>query len=439
MFRSLNPSASPAPLKWITTDTEVSKEDLLKTINKVTSHLLQSAKDMFGLHWHEDIELVIGPIYNDTERETCPYYFVDHQRQLLFWVHPYAPSKRNMFVNVWGSTLSKPSTGNPVDSFLCKIIPLSDIQTRTHIELYPNRRQLKEEHYTELKGILIHASADTLTSHASVAPFDSDELGRMLDLIDRTEGSIGKEHVYAVEVNAVVQFINFYGQPGARLSADQSLYSASSAVKRKLRVWVDGTVNAPRWKGFVSNLNSEWADFTIYVLMLAVDVSFLAIPALATGATGTTEEPGAIISTYVSIIFVVGSLVVSVQLSNRLRGQESLLSEKPATMMFQSTQSMLGTDGFAIMHSLPFGLLIWGMIFFLLALCFVVFGAGGYITLGTIAPAAIIVGFLTVWSSFGNRGNFAALSRWMRMKLYEVRRRGMRGICVFTTGWTIVM
>ncbi|KIJ06361.1 hypothetical protein PAXINDRAFT_20445 [Paxillus involutus ATCC 200175] len=61
---------------------------------------------------------------------------------------------------------------------------------------------------------------ETLTSNASIAPFKSDELGRMLDLVDKAEGSIDKEQVHAVyrsEVDAVVhRFVNFYGQPEAR-------------------------------------------------------------------------------------------------------------------------------------------------------------------------------------------------------------------------------
>ncbi|KAF9231895.1 hypothetical protein BU15DRAFT_55645 [Melanogaster broomeanus] len=233
--------------------------------------------------------------------------------------------------------------------------------------------------------------SDTLTSHASVAPFDSDELGRMLDLVDRIEGSIGKEDVYAVHVvevhwfrQLVVDPSTFYRQPGARLNSDQSVYSKlrgqevtrswlirisdgllfggpSAHANELQRVWVDWTVNVHRWDGFTRNLSNEWGGVTIYsTVMLAVDVSFLAIPALATGATSTVEEPGAIITTYVSIIFVVGSLVVSLQLSNRLRGLESLEAKEAATMMFQSTQSVLGTYSFAIMHSLPFALLIWG-------------------------------------------------------------------------------
>jgi hypothetical protein len=74
---------------------------------------------------------------------------------------------------------------------------------------------------------------------------------------------------------------------GARLDVDQSIYetaqerSRTSVVLRTVnlilfgapaihseglrRVWVDQTVNQPRWKAFVANVNNEWAGFTIYV------------------------------------------------------------------------------------------------------------------------------------------------------------------------------
>ncbi|KAF9244164.1 hypothetical protein BU15DRAFT_17603, partial [Melanogaster broomeanus] len=363
------------------------------------------------------------------------YYFVDHNRQLLFWVHAYLLS--NIFANVKGVTKRSHMK--------------YAVQTQywTHLELYPNGRKLNGGHHAELKGILIHASAESLTSTTSVAPFDSNELSGMLDLMEKIQGMSALEwristpcmlsvcHNVSSSIPRTVsktpparlmrlfsnsKFVNFHGQPGARLNADQSVYTklrgqeeapsllikisdlllfgGPSAYARELqRVWVDRTVNAPRWKGFISNLSSEWAGFTIYsTVMLAVDVSFLAIPALGAGASMTTEEPGAIILTYVSIIFVVGSLIVSVQLSNRLRGQENLAAKEAATMLFQSAQSMMGTDALAILYSLPIALLNWGMIFFLLALAFVVCGSDSRVTLGTIVPPAIIVGLLTAWA-----------------------------------------
>ncbi|KIJ19052.1 hypothetical protein PAXINDRAFT_166942 [Paxillus involutus ATCC 200175] len=413
--------------KRILTDADISKRHTLKKINIAAGFLVKLAGDMFTVD--DEIQLVIGIGLGQDEGTACVlYYFVDHKRRLLFWVHDYDLAMVSS--NVKGVTR------------MSHMKYAIETQYWTHLELYPNLRKLKAEHQAELKGILIHASTETLTSNTSMAPFDLDELGRMLDLVDKTEGSIGQEQVHAVYVVARLmrmfsnsRFVNFYGQPEARLNADQSVYSKlrgqdeatsplitisdiflfggpSAHASELRRVWVDWTVNFPRWKGFISKLSNEWTGFTIYsTVMLAVDVSFLAIPTLNPDVMTTMPE-AANIMTYLSVIFVVGSLVVSLQLSNTIRGQESSSAKESAAMMMKSTRSTMGTDALAIMYSLPFALLIWGMIFFILALGLVVFGVGDHITVRTVLPGAIIVGLLTAWPSVGNRGKYIVVRNW---------------------------
>ncbi|KAF8840531.1 hypothetical protein BDN67DRAFT_951545 [Paxillus ammoniavirescens] len=405
--------------KRILTDADISKRRTLKKIIGAAGSLVKLAGDMFTMH--DEIQLVIQ-VGLDEGATRVSYYFVDHKRGLLFWVHEYDLAKVSS--NVRGVTR------------MSHMKYAIETQYWTHLELYPNLRKLKAEHHAELKGILIHAVTETLTSNTSMAPFDLDELGRMLDLVDKVEGSIGQEKVHAVYVVARLmrmftnsRFVNFYGQPEARLNADQSVYTklrgqdeaksplitisdlflfgGPSAHARELRrVWVDWTVNFPRWKGYISKLSNEWTGFTIYsTVMLAVDVSFLAVPALNPDVMTTMPE-AANIMTYLSVIFVVGSLVVSLQLSNTIRGQENSSAEESAAMMMNSTRSTMGTDALAIMYSLPFALLIWGMIFFIIALGLIVFGVGDHITIRTILPGAIIVGLLTAWPSVGGRGKY---------------------------------
>jgi hypothetical protein len=87
---------------------------------------------------------------------------------------------------------------------------------------------------------------------------------------------------------AHTQFINFCGQPAARLDVDKRLYnprederrwkvllisvldvalfgSLQSHRKSIDRVWVDGTVVVTRWKNFIDSLNKEWSQFTVFV------------------------------------------------------------------------------------------------------------------------------------------------------------------------------
>ena len=84
----------------------------------------------------------------------------------------------------------------------------------------------------------------------------------------------------------LAKFVNFCGQRGARLDADQPLYDSNSGREKNpifrflnvvlfnsldihleslRKAWVDKTVVKPRWKKFVDQLNGEWSSFTVFV------------------------------------------------------------------------------------------------------------------------------------------------------------------------------
>ncbi|KIK74549.1 hypothetical protein PAXRUDRAFT_175412, partial [Paxillus rubicundulus Ve08.2h10] len=325
-----------------------------------------------------------------------------------------------------------------------------ETQYWTHCEMFPHGRPISLDDLKSLKGTLVHANAEAITSDTSLAPFDLEELGRMVDLVDKMqEGAMEgqPDMVWVIGICTAgtenftytfaghAKFVNFYGQVGARLNADQSVYadqrenraprlfnlvdiflfgSASAHFRALNGIWVDHTVNFPRWKGFINKLLAEWNSFTIYsTVMLAVDVSFLAIPALQGTSTDTLQEQGAVIAIYGSIISIVGSLMVSVLLVGQVRGQEGESAKGAAEFMKRMTQSMLGLEALAIMQSVPYALLIWGMLFFVLALGFVIFGSPhGATTIAVVSPAWALITFLCMWPLWGNRRYRAIIYEW---------------------------
>jgi hypothetical protein len=190
----------------------------------------------------------------------------------------------------------------------------------------------------------MYTQADSITSDTSLAPFSSEEVASMLSLMDPLMNSAGIEHEYAHEHSVWivarfmgefchVKFVNFCGQPGARLNADQSLYgdhntrsnnillrvmniilfgSPNTYNKAVQKIWVDSTIVQPRWKNFINRLNSEWNGYTIFsTVMLAVDISFLAVPFVQT-------QMAAILVSYMSTLCAMGSLVVSLVLAGQV-------------------------------------------------------------------------------------------------------------------------
>ena len=120
--------------------------------------------------------------------------------------------------------------------------------------------------------------------HHRVVPFDNFlQLGSCAISVSCTVTHLSYLSIAA----ARARFFNFYGLPAARLDADQSVYIKEESSKLKFalswafnvalfgapeshmselrRVWVDRSINTPRWKNFNDNLSSEWSGITIYV------------------------------------------------------------------------------------------------------------------------------------------------------------------------------
>ncbi|KAG1763251.1 hypothetical protein EDD22DRAFT_822527 [Suillus occidentalis] len=343
--------------------------------------------------------------------KSCGYYFVNHVERVIFWAHPY-------ICEPGGEILFNVMAARKYSHIKYSL----ESQYWYHCELFPHNRYLPRQIFEELREIIIHANAETITSDTSLAPFDGNELAKMLDLMDRVEGSIDKMHAHSIFVVArfmrlftKVKYTNFCGQPSVRVDADRSIYykegheretlifrfsnlmlwnGPRKHFKRIQRVWVDETINAPRWKDFITQLGTEWTGFTLYsTVMLAVDVSFLAVPGII-NPYSSSQTPSNI-AVYMSALCSVGSLVAAVLLVDH--SQDYQTAEGGALYMSLMTNAISGIENLALTHSLPFALLVWAMVFFGLALSFLIFDTSDVVTLATMVPGWTIVVILTLW------------------------------------------
>lgn len=228
------------------------------------------------------------------------------------------------------------------------------------------------------------------------------------------------------------RFSNFYGEIGARLGTNHTVYaedsylekrplvklfnlvmfgSPSSHVRKIDSVWVDQSVNRPRWKTFMNGLTNEWSGLAIYsTVMLAVDISFLAVPAIS-------ERLSAQITLYISSLCSVASLVVSALLAQSSH-QDSI--DQATAFMTRMTRSLHGKENLAIIFSLPYALVIWGMVFFFLALSLAIFLSANVTTWCIVGPAwLLVIGFIgwPVWTARGPQIGQLVSSLWIRRKL----------------------
>ncbi|KAI6025443.1 hypothetical protein EDC04DRAFT_2723065 [Pisolithus marmoratus] len=434
--------------------TDVTDPQKLATMMGTSDDLLAKARRL-GLPSHLDVELVISDVFGPEKRKDLGYYFIDLRQRLLFWVHDYDLS--TIFSNVKGVTVREHMKQAVVTQYW------------VHHELYPNRRELKANDHEELRNTLTYAIADAATSGTPLAPFDLDSMVRMLDLVDKLEGSIGKENPYAVWVIARFarafshsKFINFGGQPCARLNADQSIYasrhhlsrsgtsllirifdlllfqSASVHLEELREMWVDQIVHYPRWQKYIAKLTSEWARFTIFsTVLLTADVSLLAVPALggggggggpgggtltnSTGSGGSGPLPpvasqmtAAVTSIYLSIFFSVASILTSIQLTDRVGGKEYSTATTTSTLLLHADKSLFGTDGLAIMYSLPYAFLVWGIFLFVLGMSLVVFSSTSQVMPASLAPFFFLLFTFSISPSISGHGTYEALGRSWR-------------------------
>ncbi|KAG1850188.1 hypothetical protein F4604DRAFT_1809444 [Suillus subluteus] len=344
------------------------------------------------------------------------YYFVDHDARIIFW--PEIVKSRELMIHVRGVT-----DKNHIRYAL-------EAQYWKHCTLFPNMRALPGQVVDYLRDIITYAHAESITSQTSLSPFDLDELSNMLNVVEHVKDNIEKVNEHSVCIVGM--------RLGARLDADQSLYDSDSKKKPKPilvrilnvalfnsphihsesihNVWVDNTVVKPRWKKFISQLNSEWSSFTVFsTVMLAVDVSFLAVPGVDNPST--QSKPAVTIVVYLSTLCAMGSLVISLVLAGQVSDSRRSSAGSVANFMTSMSQSLLGIESLAFMLSLPFALLIWGMIFFAIGLSILIFYTTDIVAFIVVIPIWAVVVLLTTWPVFA-ANNFHVSAVAMRAVKY---------------------
>ncbi|KAG1751741.1 hypothetical protein EDB19DRAFT_1197946 [Suillus lakei] len=361
----------------------------------------------------DDIELVVQVVPN--QANSCQYYFVDHATRTLFWLHDqdHDQATKNIFYGF-------PGVYDP-SHIRCAL----ESQYWMHCERYPKHELERVKLLKELREVVVYASAEIITSDPSLSPFGADELSRILELVNHLQKNV-QEPDFPHSICVIARFMhyfckakyfNFWGLPCARLEADESVYkevagfdpltsSLSLALDVVLfwapqahlndlrRVWVDQCLNSPRWKDYNTKLMTEWTGISIYsTVMLAVDVSFLAVP----NVNISSSQSIGVIATYLSIISITGSLVVSVLLvrQNQRYGCES--ADKAGEFLYSMTDTFFGDKALATVNSLPYAMLMWGMIYFSIALLYNVFKSATTAMLASVVSGCVVVTMFISW------------------------------------------
>ncbi|KIJ63130.1 hypothetical protein HYDPIDRAFT_29821 [Hydnomerulius pinastri MD-312] len=363
------------------TDVDLTDKQSLADITMSASWLSLNAPSASIRELEDTVDLVLGiscPDPSQPDDWMCDYYFAHHEKRLIFWLDPYSAGP--ILFNVEGA----------------------------HGECH-----LKDTLEAQYWCAFV---AKTQTT------FALDDLKEMLDLANRIpekqQKQLDEYHVFLLarlmKTSMRLKFENSRCQPGAQTSGNQSIYV--DGHKEDGMYLFFRLCNLVLWNKLIASLSSEWVQSAAFsAVMLVVDISFMAVP-----MTGLSEHcmKAAFLAISVSTICAVGSVIISVLFLIQNQGCTELSDDKTATFMNEMTQTPSGIAVLAVMYGSSYGLLIWGLISFGVALSFLIFPSISsvsrlaFILVWTVVAASIVPSLVPHRPLHTGAGGCAAGLKW---------------------------
>ncbi|KAK0213654.1 hypothetical protein IW262DRAFT_1466983 [Armillaria fumosa] len=324
----------------------------------------------------EKVDLVLDITLSATKRTICGYYFAYHPNRAVFWLDDFESSER-----LWSKTNGVTSPDHI----------LHEIQSQYwhHCALFPSPRCASQAVIDELRDIILHAIGglpDHIVSLTSTVSYGIEELRGMLQLIpaksretnDDSGPGVSRIAYILMKRFAHERFLHFYGEPAARLNRGTSIYDKNKVHKRSFLFQIlkcllfaapcahlheiesmmsDGVLSQVAWRDFIDRICKDWSHLTLYsTVLINVDVAVLSIQSV------DTSSPVKIVI-HLSILSSLGSLFFALLLLRRNNTRPNISADEAAR--FCPTVTLY--DNIAIIYSLPYALLIWGILFFVTA------------------------------------------------------------------------
>ncbi|KAF9225853.1 hypothetical protein BS17DRAFT_567815 [Gyrodon lividus] len=352
----------------------------------------------------EDVELVLEPKADDYG-VLCSYYFAHKRRRCLFWLEEF--DARCMLGDCKG-----------VAALSHKKLAV-EAQYWKHRDLFPVLGVVTKELLDEVKNMMLHATCDHLSSTRSTAALSTDELQNYMAVVEKIDINSTSRCDHTVVILSRMmhiicrnQYLNFHGQPCARLSVDQTVHGwryrpskamiilapllcmAPIAHVRSLHMsFVDDIASTAEWNTFITKLNGQLQNLNLLgTVLLGANVGFLAIQSVDEGGGRSVTQ----IASYTSLVFSFGSIAlgltfIGLNLTGLERGSEA------ANFLRRMSDEQHGLEKLAIIYSLPYAFLMWSMLLFLLAFSVEWCKPGDKASRATVASVLLVVCGLIIW------------------------------------------
>ncbi|KIJ11190.1 hypothetical protein PAXINDRAFT_171875 [Paxillus involutus ATCC 200175] len=369
----------------------------------------------------------------------CEYYFVNHAERCLFWLDHY---------------------GEPGFLMDCKgVISLShkkfgvEAEYWLHWDRFPACCVVTKELVKQLKHSLLYLTLGQLTETRPVGGFTVtsavestlDQLKNYTSLVNDIDASdeIHDDHS-AVIIGRIMhylsksKYLNFHGEECVRLQDDQSvhgwryepswfmavlapiLFMAPMTNIRSLhKLYVDELVRMDRWTAFVNDFTSQLQNTNLLAtVLLTTNVGFLAIQSVDSYTSRSLRQT----ASYLSVISSIASIMLGLIFIERNRHDRSNNVDKAVEFLGRFHRGRQGLEILALIFSLPYAYLMWGMVFFFIAFSAECYNVGKNIVREYLGVAMIVLGIpaaLSIWASREQRHHWW----WQADKLQPVLER----------------
>ncbi|PBK68554.1 hypothetical protein ARMSODRAFT_958212, partial [Armillaria solidipes] len=355
----------------------------------------------------EKVDLVLDVTLSKTKRTICGYYFAYHTNRTVFWLDEFESSER-LWQGINGVT-------SP-DHILHEI----QSQYWHHCSLFPSPRCASQAVIDELRDIILHAIGDSMLSTTSTVSYSIEELRGMLQLLpaksresnDDSGPGVSRVAYILMKDFAHERFLHFYGERTARLSRGTSVYDKNQVHKRSVLFHIlnicllfaapcahlreiesmlsDELLSQVVWRGFVDKICKDWSHLTLYsTVLINVDVAVLSIQSVDTAPTSSPLK----IVIYLSVLSSLGSIFFALLLLRSNNTRSNISTDEAGKIMSSYQGSSCRYENIAIIYSLPYALLMWGIIFFVAAFMIV--------TLWNTAPVTLVLSSMA-WVALGS-------------------------------------
>ncbi|KAH8101123.1 hypothetical protein BXZ70DRAFT_110114 [Cristinia sonorae] len=354
-----------------------------------------------------DIDIVLEPS-STQDCSTWFYYYANHNNKTLLWLDDYELPGSSELTTIPSLTQLK----HQMEHFYWR-----------HVEYFPHFQDLHPQAAVDLVGILLFAITDKLTSASSTATHSIADLKTMLDSAERAKALGENEYSTAIIARlhssfAHTRFLNCHGEYGARLEKRQSVhgnvrrhrsylvrltapllfFTPYSHLRSIEKLWVDGTVTHVSWIHFRTELTAGWQKSITYSAFLFIaNLIFLNVPSDALSLSGSVNTPYLILRSS-SMTCLIGSIFTGMILSWQYSGDKPTAAA--AHFLHSKSHPTRELDSLAVLHALPYGLMLWGAMTFISTFGIECFASMERSRTYAMAGLWAVIGSIVLWSAY---------------------------------------